>query len=450
MPAWPPASPSDAAPGSSPRSAGRRARTLAGAIGSGLLATVRAGWWAALLLAGALASSSSGDPADAGDGNAAPLSRVNQGVRAQAGQADAGPAGADVAAWERPPGCTPRKNKFHIAQNGSDATGDGSRRRPWATLMANVRKIPPDSEIIYADGVFPDLRGAVYSSYGARPQIADHITIRGESWQGTTLRGPTAGDAFTLHRENLSNSETDFEICGLVLENWKTGNPKNGGTGVFTVSGQVNGLRIIGNRISDFGDEGNRLDHLLYVAEGPDYERTIRNIRLEWNDISSFNDIGALLVHSWNNIAGNAAREVVIRYNRVRGIGEWGMVLAPFWDGGPANWEVYQNDVRIQAKVSVVHFFTHGGGSTANGADASFQLRDNTLENSDEGTKKRPGIYGTVILRSNIRELGRIHTPTIRGNLLYSSGQQPVVAGVVLDPSNRIGVPGDAPTVPAP
>ncbi len=110
-------------------------------------------------------------------------------------------------------------HRARTSPSGNDFEGDGSQQRPWATLMRNVTRIPEDTEVIYAPGVFPELRGDVYSSYGSRPQIAPHVTIRSATWRGTTLRGPTAGNAFTLFRQDLSNAETDLEICGLVLQN---------------------------------------------------------------------------------------------------------------------------------------------------------------------------------------------------------------------------------------
>ncbi len=198
---------------------------------------------------------------------------------------------------------------------------------------------------------------------------------------------------------------------------------------MINVGGRVNGLRIVGNRIEDFGDADSALDHMLYLSEVPRHDASIRNIVVEWNDIASYNNAGALLVHSWNNIAGFAAKDVVIRYNTVRGTGTWGLVVAPFWQGGPANWKVYQNDIRISASRGVVHFFSHGGGNTANGADASFQLFHNTLVNRRATQGVPPDKLGPVILRSQVNVGRQEHAPTVELNLVSTEGRPAGVPG---------------------
>ena len=83
-----------------------------------------------------------------------------------------------------------RGNTRYISPTGNDTSDGLSKSTAWRTLMANLSKIPPDTEVIYLDG-FYEFDSNVYFNGGSGFRLPAHVTIRAENYQQSILSGNT-------------------------------------------------------------------------------------------------------------------------------------------------------------------------------------------------------------------------------------------------------------------
>jgi len=122
---------------------------------------------------------------------------------------------------------------YYVAADGSDATGDGSRERPWATLNAATRAVPDDgSTVIVRDGLYVGAQAIerhfkkpcivrAEHPYAARIRSAAGSNRAFHCYEGSnvTLRGLEifgsggTGSEYVMHISTKGAHHLTFEDC---------------------------------------------------------------------------------------------------------------------------------------------------------------------------------------------------------------------------------------------
>jgi len=317
----------------------------------------------------------------------------------------------------RVPGWTVRKNRRYIAPDGNDQANGLSHESPWATLQANIKRVPKDTEIIFVDGDYHFDR-SVYWSTTLAGALPPKVTIRAERFRGAVLRGsdnPIKRDDGLAF--GLLGRVRDLEIWGLAFENWD-----GGGAGTILAEQDVIDLRIIGNRFRDNGS--SKFHHVIYLAGGASRQMAPRGWAIEHNEAILAPGSGSFIaVRNGPHGAHNGS----VRNNTVHGDGLWAMIV---------------NDVRVQGTRSVIvvadnnfdGYFREGviqfGNYTTpaplNGVDSSFVVENNVLRNRSPA-RNAYAIWRWPEIGFGLRE----HAPTLRGNTLEVSGERAVSHGLL-------------------
>jgi len=305
---------------------------------------------------------------------------------------------------------TPRTNRRWIdPTHGSDDADGLTKQTAWQSLRGKASQVPPDCEIVFADGTH-QLNGYVYKR-SAGQILPNGVTIRSETPRGARLVGPTTYPAsgaiypesglfiFTTDDADDSDQQSDVEIFGLDL----VCDARRSATILLQFNNT--GFRIVNNRIAPRYPEWHT--HGIYLSSGTRYATAVRDVYIADNEIIKLPGQGSG-IHSFSGEeepAGtiSGCHDVVIERNRISGAGRWGMAWGATRNGGPMN--VLCRDNVIMGSWSdgaVVFASVHLAG--AGGVDPTFVLERNWLSNDS----------GHLIRRYEVEGGDDQHTPTLR------------------------------------
>lgn len=308
---------------------------------------------------------------------------------------------------------------------------DGTTKaKAWKTLRENVTSVPADCAVIYVDGVYT----ADYSLLDtySRDQIAQNVTIRSETLWGAVITGIGQGNAFTLQ------DTKNLEVYGLHLKNWAD----SSGNGTFTVMGDCDGLKFIGNRLENCGNTSpsDREDHSFYIASGATYATAPRNGQIKYNYITRNvgTNIGCGLLHSYAT-TGYGMHDWDISWNSVYGDFNCGVLLTGLYpDAGnttPPNLSIHDNDIRISSAyaIGVIDWYDSAAG-TKGGVNYSCLVYNNTCVVLDGASPYGDGPVW------NVRTLSPAHAPYTQYNTLYQqSGATALIGSAALNMGGGVG-----------
>ena len=109
---------------------------------------------------------------------------------------------------------------YHVAANGSDATGDGSTSNPWATITYALDQIPDGSTVLVQPGTY-----------------TGRVRLRGEFENGVVVRSETP---YQARLRNSSTVVTCFYGQGITLEGFDIAHSGPGAGGLVI---QIQDLR---------------------------------------------------------------------------------------------------------------------------------------------------------------------------------------------------------------
>lgn len=346
-----------------------------------------------------------------------------------AGTSSTGASTGESTGGDTPPSYTPRQNVRYVSPAGDDAQDGMTIATAWHRVDAHIEAIPEDTEVVFLEGIHDGYTTEIYSSYGDRPLLPPHITLRAESYRGATIVGPgtpdgdTGGNAFTIEAVG-GNVTRDLEIWGLVLTGWMD----QYGNGVVSVHGDVDGLRIVGNDFHGNGS-GSLLDHTIYLSGGETQATAPRNLAILHNDVDEPGGNGAF-VHVYIGPGEQfAPHDWVAADNVVRGTQTWGFILDPNFVA-PANIEIHDNDVRLVASAAIVDFW-YGDATGKNGVDDTCVVHHNLFVNDGDGN---------VVKRQAV-STGSPHAPVLHDNRYWSSTGGIVLDGIEAGDGDVIGPP---------
>ena len=308
-----------------------------------------------------------------------------------------------------------RGNTRYISTTGNDTSDGLSKSTAWRTLMANLSKIPTDTEVIYLDG-FYEFDSNVYFNQGSGFRLPAHVTIRAENYQQSILSGNTIGanDDSDVALAFI-DGDVDIEIWGLVFENWRGGH-----AGTIILENSNDKIRLIGNKFQNNGS--TVYHHIFYLSGGDTASSTQRNWVIEDNIIEMAPGSGAFL-HIYGGPHG--ARDGVVKNNNVTGSGFWGILQSNVRpDGSSSNIKISNNTIIGNFSNGVLQFGNYNGANF-NGVDASFVVENNRFENKAT-TSDAYAIWRWPDIGGGKAE----HQPTLRNNVLISNNGKSTVLGV--------------------
>jgi hypothetical protein len=215
--------------------------------------------------------------------------------------------------------------------------------------------------------------------------------------------------------------------------------PGNGGGGVFTIGGDLDTLSIVGNSFHDNQMANNNLGHVFYLGHaGNTYATAARNIEISYNIVNEQRNIGYFL-HQWSGSFSYVPWNVAVKNNLVNLKGISGFLIAPA-AGGPRNWQVWDNDIRVDgsdprnqnqapldssAYCSAIDFYQgealNSGGVWSNGVDSTFDMRRNVFVVK--------GGNGPVVRMKTVSGSGTQHNPTHASNQYWNTVSNGNVVG---------------------
>ncbi|MFB3894121.1 MAG: hypothetical protein ACE15C_19125 [Phycisphaerae bacterium] len=232
-----------------------------------------------------------------------------------------------AAIWLCLPGELASAGTYYIAPDGSDSRGDGSARRPWASIDRATRAIPDDgSTIIIRDGLYVGAqnlarhfaRPCVVKAehpYRARFRSADNSTRAFHCYGGSnvTFRGLEffgsggTGSEYVMHISKKETHDITFEDCiihdsyqndlvkvndechHITFRNCILYNVPNGGDEIFDINFVTDVVVEDSIMLSDMEGSGrkneNRNQALIVIknSTGPEHKDFCKRITLRRN-----------------------------------------------------------------------------------------------------------------------------------------------------------------------
>lgn len=318
-----------------------------------------------------------------------------------------------------------RSMYFHPT-TGSDSNS-GTETSPKRTISGSIAAIQAtggDIDLIYLDC---DVTGQapIYENWGdPTKRLPPGVTIRAKNWRKSIFQ--INGNAFTI------DYCRDLIIWGLVTTS--TGDPS--GNGWITYGYDCDGLQVLGNLMDNVGDglQPNN-DQVFYGSSGSSVSARPRNTTIMWNDIRNTKpvmNLGAAL-QLYSNNGGYQQVNLKFRYNIIRGLWWWGMIMeAGYTTTDVVNLDVQDNDFRVDlqnhtSSAGLNFYAPRPLGGVYGGMDASAVFKNNVLSFENAAI--------AVIARypAPVRE----HNPTVVNNIIFSGGK-PVTNNFTLDSSNTV------------
>lgn len=313
-----------------------------------------------------------------------------------------------------PPGWTVRAHRRYVAPDGRDDASGRTAETAWATLAANLARVPADTEIVFLNGVHESDRTLYRTERDAPP--VDGLTLRAESWRGAVLRGTNteagSDDGIAIA---LLGGDRDVEVWGLVFEGWH-----GGGAGTVLADGALERFRFVGNRLR--GNGSTQFHNMVYLSGGSGADDTQRDWLLSHNHVSLPKGSGSFV-----SIRGgrHGAHDGRIEHNRVDGDGHWAINVSNVRPRGSRSRILIRHN-RFDGRFSqaVLQFADYNTPRVLEGVDRSFVVADNLLVNGSDAPTAH-ALWRWPPLPPGHSQ----HEPTLRGNRCATRDGIAAVAG---------------------